>query len=161
MKKFNPLLKTKKSLYVDIALRADTGQWQFTSAKILRSTERAWNKEGVAWSQKWLPYPLPEGYLGVTGVRRQKQNESNQTLGNSPRRWRQAGAFIDITHALELKHTTPSISRSTLRNLFYLFSSKYSFMTKYCNFFLSLQRSIVWIFPFFLTNLHRNLTGAV
>ncbi len=38
---FNPLLKTKKSLYVDIALRADSGQWQFTSAKILLSTEHA------------------------------------------------------------------------------------------------------------------------
>jgi hypothetical protein len=35
------LLKTKKSLYVDIASRADSGQWQFMSAKILLSTERA------------------------------------------------------------------------------------------------------------------------
>ncbi len=109
---FNPLLKTKKSLYVDIALRADSGQWHVTSAKIPLSTERAWNKEGVAWSQKWLPYHLPEGYSGVTGVRRQRQNESNRTLGNSPRRWRRA--YINITHA------TLSISRSllSLRDLF-------------------------------------------
>jgi hypothetical protein len=93
-----------KSLYVDIASRADSGQWQFTSAKILLSTERAWNKEGVAWSQKWPLYHLPEGYSGVTGVRRQRQNKSNRTLGNSPRRWRRARAYIDITHTLELKH---------------------------------------------------------
>ncbi len=79
---------------MNIALRADSGQWQFTSAKILLSTDHAWNKEGVAGSQKWLPYHLPEGYSGVTGVRRQRQNESNQTLGNSPRRWRRARASI-------------------------------------------------------------------
>jgi hypothetical protein len=109
----NPLLKTKKSLYVDIALRADLGQWQFTSAKILLSTKRVWNKEGVAWSQKWLPYHLPEGYSGVTGVRRQRQNESNQTLGYSPRRWRRARAYIDITHTLELEHNSLYLSLNT------------------------------------------------
>jgi hypothetical protein len=35
-------------------------------------------------------------------------------LGNSPRRWRRAQAYIDITHTLELKHKTLPISRSTL-----------------------------------------------
>ncbi len=64
------------------------------------STERAWNKEGVAWSQKWLPYHLPEGYLGVTGVQGQRQNESNWTLGNSPRHWHRARVYINIRHAL-------------------------------------------------------------
>jgi hypothetical protein len=54
--------------------------------------------------------------------------------------------YINITHALELKHTTLSISCSTLslRDPFYPFSSKYSFMTKYRKFlslFTTLNRS--------------------
>ena len=49
------------------------------------------------------------GYPGVNGGRRQRQNKSNQKLRNSPRRRRLAD--IDITHALELKCTTLSISR--------------------------------------------------
>ncbi len=109
-----PYSKPRRAYTVNIASRADLGQWQFTSAKILLSTEHAWNKEGVAGSQSWLPYHLPEGYSGVNGLQRQRQNESNQTLGNSPRRWRRARAYIDITHILELKHTTLSISWSTL-----------------------------------------------
>jgi hypothetical protein len=36
----------------------------------------------------------PEGYSGVNGLRRQRENESNQTLGNSPRCWRRAWASI-------------------------------------------------------------------
>jgi hypothetical protein len=97
MKKFNPLLKTRRVYTVNIASRADSGQWQFSSAKMLLSTKHAWNKEGVAGSQKWLLYHLPKGYSGVTGVQRQRQNKSNRTLGNSPRRWRRA--YINITHA--------------------------------------------------------------
>jgi hypothetical protein len=119
------------------------------SAKLLLSTERTWNKEGVAGSQKWLPYHLPEGYSGVTGVRRQGQNESNRTLGNSPRRWRRARAYIDITHALELEHTTRSRANIHL-------------WPNIANFFPSVQRSIVWIFlfPFYNFNyLHQNLTS--
>jgi hypothetical protein len=55
---------------------------------------------------------LPEGYPGVIGGRRQRQNEKDRTLGNSPRRRRRED--IDITHALELKCTTLSISRPAL-----------------------------------------------
>ncbi len=111
--KFNPLLKTKKTLYVDIPSWANSGQWQFHERQILLSTKRTWNKKGVAWSQKWLPYHLSEGYSGVTGVRRQRQNESNQTLGDSPRRWRRVRAYIDITHTLELEHNSLYLSLNT------------------------------------------------
>jgi hypothetical protein len=121
----------------------------------LQSTERTWNKERVAWSQKWLPYHLPEGYLGVTGVQRQRQNESNWTLGNSPRRWRRVRAYIDITHALILQHTTLSISLSTLslRGLFTRSQANIHLWPHIANFFLSLQRSIVRIFLFLFMNL--------
>ncbi len=96
--------KLWRAYTVNIASRADLGQWQFTSAKILLSTDHAWNKEGVAGTQKWLPYHLPEGYSGVTGVQRQRQNESNWTLGNSPRaKTLTPSASINITHTLELK----------------------------------------------------------
>jgi hypothetical protein len=140
---------------VDIGSRADSGQWQFTSAKILQSTKHAWNKEGVAWSQKWLRYHSPEGYLGVTGVRGQRQKESNRTMGNSPRRWCRARAYIDITHTLELEHATLSISRSTLslRDPFTRSWANIHFWPNIANFFLSVQRSIVWIFLFLFTNL--------
>jgi hypothetical protein len=135
------------------------------SAKILLSTERVWNKEGVAWSQKWLPYHLPEGYSGVTGVRRQRQNESNRTVGNSPRLWRQARAYINITHALELEHTTLSISRSTisLRDTFYLLEQIFIYnQISQISFFLYNARTFNYLF-FLFTNfnyLHRNLTNT-
>jgi hypothetical protein len=99
---FNPLLKLRRAYTVNIDSRADLGQWQFLTTKILLSTKHAWNKEGVAWSQKWLLYHLPEGYSGVTGVRGQRQNKSNWTPGISPIRWRRAWAYIDITPALNL-----------------------------------------------------------
>jgi hypothetical protein len=66
---------------MDITLRADTGQWQFHERQILLSTKRAWNKERVAWSQKWLLYYLPEGYSGVTGVRRQRRTRAIERWG--------------------------------------------------------------------------------
>jgi hypothetical protein len=137
---------------VNIASRADTGQWQFTSAKIPLSTKRAWNKEGVAWSQKWLPYHLPEGYSGVTGVRRQRQNESNRMLGNSLRRWRRARACIDITHALELEHKLSlSLAQHFLfETLFTRSRVNIHLWQNIANFFLSVQRSIVRIFIFLL-----------
>ncbi len=113
-KKFNPLLKTKKSLFVDIALRADTGQWQFTSAKICSPPNGRETKRESHEARSGYRITRPRGYSGVTGVRGQRQNKSNQTLGNSPRRWRRARAYIDITHTLELEHTTLSISRSTI-----------------------------------------------
>jgi hypothetical protein len=47
---------------VNIASRADSGQWLVHEHQILLSTKCAWNKEGDAWSQRWLPYHLPEGY---------------------------------------------------------------------------------------------------
>jgi hypothetical protein len=65
------------------------------------------------------PKVLPKGYSGVMGVQRQRQQkDSNQTLGNSPRCWRRA--YIDITHTLEHKYTTLSITSSTvsLRDIF-------------------------------------------
>jgi hypothetical protein len=159
-----PYTETKKSLYVDIASQADSGRWQFTSPKILQSTERAWNKEGVPWSQKWLPYHLPEGYTGVTGVQRQRQSEINQTLGNSPRRWRRARAYINITHTLEREHKL-SLSRAQhflLETLFYPLSSEYAFMTKYCKFLslcTMLDRSNTFFSLYKFNYLHRNLTN--
>ncbi len=113
---------TKKNLYGEHRFASWFGTMASFRAPNLLSTEHAWNKEGVAWSQRWLPYHLPEGYLGVTGVGGPRQNESNRTLGNSPRRWRRARAYINITHILELEHTTLSISRSTvsLQDLFVL-----------------------------------------
>jgi hypothetical protein len=80
-----PYSKLRRAYTVNIASRADSGQWLVHERQILLSPERAWNKEGVVWSQKWLPYHLPKGYSGVSGVRGQRQNESNRTPGNSPR----------------------------------------------------------------------------
>jgi hypothetical protein len=124
----------------------------FTSAKILLSTKHAWNKEGVAWSQKWLPYHLSEWYSGVTNVRRQRQNESNQTLGNSPRRWRRARAYIDITHTLELEHDSLylSLNTSSSRPLFTRSWANIHLWPNIANFFLSVQRSIVQHLLFYL-----------
>ncbi len=122
-------------------------------------------RPGVAWSQKWLPYHLPEGYSGVTGVRSQRQNESNRTPGNSPRRWRRARAYIDITHTVELEH---KLSLSIA--LHFLFETNFTrswanihLWPNITNFFLFVQRSIVRIFLLFFTNsnyLHQNLTHA-
>jgi hypothetical protein len=138
---------------VNIASRAGLGQWLVLKRRILLSTEGAWNKEGVAWSQMWLPYHLPEGYLGVTGVRGEKQNKSNRMLGNSPRRWRRSRAYIDITHTLELKHTTLPISRSTvsLRDLFVL-QIKPSIARISFFLFFAVQCSNVRMFLFSFTN---------
>ncbi len=53
----------------------------------------------------------PEGYPGVNSVQRQRQNESDQTLGNSPRSWRRVHWY----HAYPWTQTTTlSISCSTL-----------------------------------------------
>ncbi len=121
--------------------------------QILLSTERAWNKEGVAWSQRWLPYHLPEGYSGVTDVQRQRQSESNQTPGISPRRGRRARAYIDITHAL---NSNIQLSLSlTQQFLFETFSclKLNPYRTHFFLSFLAVQCSIVRIFLFLFTNL--------
>ncbi len=142
---------------MDIASQADLKQRQFTGAKFLLSTEHAWNKEGVAGSQKWLPYHLLEGYLGVNGVRRQRQNESNQTLGNSPRRWRRARAYINITHTLELKH---KLSLSLAQH--FLFETLHASIKPILHAFLSLFSRCTMLEYFFLffefDHLRRNLT---
>ncbi len=117
--------------------------------QILLSTERAWKKERVAWSQKWLPYHLPEGYLGVTGVRGQRQNESNQTPGNSPRRWRQARAYIDITHALNSNiQLYLSLAQQFLFDTFLCLKLN-PYRTHFFLSFLAVERLNVQIFLFF------------
>jgi hypothetical protein len=109
--------------------------------------------EGVAWSQKWLPYHLPEGYSGVTGIRGQGQNKSNRKLGNSPRRWRRARAYIDITHTLELEHNSLSLAQHFLfETLFTRSRANILLWPNIAIFFLSVQRSIVRIFLFLFTN---------
>ncbi len=145
---------------MNIASQADLGQWQFTSAKILQSTERAWNKEGVAWSQMWLPYHLPKGYSGVNGVQ-EGQNESNQNPGNSPRRWRLAQAYIDITHAL---NSNIQLSRSLAQQfLFETFRApKFNPVSHtFLSFFsrcAMLERLNISFFIYEFNFLHRNLT---
>jgi hypothetical protein len=120
--------------------------------QILLSTERAWKKERVAWSQKWLPYHLPEGYLGVTGVRGQRQNESNQTPGNSPRRWRQARAYIDITHALNSNiQLYLSLAQQFLFDTFLCLKLN-PYRTHFFLSFLAVERLNVQIFLFLFTN---------
>ncbi len=66
---------------MNVASQADSGQWQFTSAKILLSTEHTWNKEEVAWSQNWLPYHLPEGYSGVTAYKDRDRTRAIERWG--------------------------------------------------------------------------------
>jgi hypothetical protein len=147
---------------VNIALRADSGQWQFTSAKILLSTKHAWSKEGVAWSQKWLLYHLPKGYSGVTGVRRQRQNESNRTLRISPRRWRRARrAYIDITRAL---NSNIQLSLSLAQHFLFETSSCFKLNPVSHAFlpFFSRCTTPEYFFLFFAFNyLHRNLTPKI
>jgi hypothetical protein len=71
-----------------------------------------WNKEGVAGSQKWLPYHHP-GVFG--GERRTKTGtEREQSNGGEFPKTLTPSSSIDITRTLELEHTTLSISRSTL-----------------------------------------------
>jgi hypothetical protein len=83
-----------------IASRANSGQYLVRERRILLSTVHAWNKEGVAGSQKWLPY-RPPGVFGVTGVRRQRQKRAIECWG-IPQDVN-AESSIDITHTLELE----------------------------------------------------------
>jgi hypothetical protein len=89
----------------------------------------------------------PRGNLGVTGIRGQRQKESNRTLGNSPRRWRRTGPYIDITHTLELEHTTLSISRSTV-SLWELFVLQIKPISHAFLSFLSRCTTLEYFFPF-------------
>jgi hypothetical protein len=137
---------------VNIASRADSGQWQFASTKILLSTDHAWNKEGVAGSQKWLPYHHPRGIWGVNGVQRQRQNKSNRTLGNSPKRWRRAQALIPRI-PLNSKCNSLYLSLNTFSSRPFLCFILITYCTHFFLSFLAVQRSIVWISPFLFTNL--------
>ncbi len=156
MKKFNPLLKTKKSLSVDIASRADSGQWQFTSAKILLSTERAWNKEGVAWSQKWRNrITCPRGIRGWPAYEDRDRTRAIERWG-IPQDVNAERAYINITYTLELEHNSLYLLLNTFSSRPFSTRSRANIhlWPNIANFFHFVQRSIFRIFLFFsFTNL--------
>ncbi len=51
----------------------------------LQSTKRAWNKEGVAWSQKWLPYHSPKGVFGGDQRARTETEQEQSNAGEFPK----------------------------------------------------------------------------
>jgi hypothetical protein len=79
---------------------------------------------------------------------------------NSPRRWRRAQSYIDITHALELVHTTLSISSSTV-SLWDLFVLPNYNPYACISFFLAVQCLIILFLFTNLYYLHQNLKAII
>jgi hypothetical protein len=102
---------------VDIALQADLEQWLVHDGQILLSTECAWNKEGVAWSQRWLPYHLPEGCSGVKRRARIETEQEQSNPGEFPKtlmpcasvHWYHACTWTRTYNSLDLSCSTVSL----------------------------------------------------
>ncbi len=117
------------------------------------STERAWNKEGVAWSQRWLPYHLPKGYLGVTGVPACETEREQSNPGGIPQDVDAVRERTSISHMHLNLYIQLSLSLAQ-QFLFETFcASKFKPISHAFLSFLAVQRSNVQIFLFCLPTL--------
>ncbi len=69
-----PYSKLRRAYTVNIALQADSGQWQFTSAKISAVHQTHVKQRGSRGKPEVAIVSLAQG---GNGVQRQRQNESN------------------------------------------------------------------------------------
>jgi hypothetical protein len=111
---FNPLLKTKKSLYGEHCFASWFGT--MASSRVPNSAvHRRRMKPGGCPVKPEVDTVSPAwGVFGGDRCARIETEQEQSNPGDSPRRWRRARAYIDITHALELEYTTLLISRSTV-----------------------------------------------
>jgi hypothetical protein len=93
---------------VDIASRANSGQWLVHDRELAPSSEHAWNKERVPGSQKWLLYHRP-GVLGGWPAYEDRDRTRAIEWWGIPQDVN-AESSIDITHTLELKIHDLSLS---------------------------------------------------
>ncbi len=134
---------------VNIALQADSGQWLDRERQILLSTKRTWNKEGVAWSQRWLPYHLPEGYLGWPACKNRDRMRAIK-----PRGIHQDIDAVREHTLISRMHLNSNIQLSWSQLLFKTFcaSNSNQYYTHFFLSFLAVQHLSVWIFLFLFTN---------
>ncbi len=148
---------------MDIASRADSGQWQFTSAKICSPPNTRETKRESLDARSGYRITSPRGIWGWPAYKDRDRMRATERWG--------------IPQEVDAERERTSISRTPLNSniqlslslaqdflfetLFYSFLSKYSFMTKYRK-FLSICTTLDWSkIPFSLYEfyyLHRNLT---
>jgi hypothetical protein len=126
MKKFKPLLKTKRSLYSEHRFVSWFGTMAVHKCQnsVVHQTHVKQKRESRE-ARGGYCITSPRGIWGWPACENRDRTRAIERWGIPPRCWRRARAYIDITHALVLEHTTLSISRSTvsLRDLFVLQNS--------------------------------------
>ncbi len=138
---------------MDIASRADLGQWQFTGAKIQQSTECAWKKREPCEARSGYRITRPRGIQGWPAYEDRDKKRAIEPRG--------IPQDVDAEHERALKSRMHS---TWTYNSLYLslnsFSSRpFVLQIKPIShailfFFFAVQRSNVRIFPFlFLKNL--------
>ncbi len=143
---------------MNIASQADSGQWLVWAPNSAVHRTRV-KQRGSCVKPEVATVSLARGVFRGDQRARIGQNKSNQTPGISQDF--DAAAYIDITHALRLEHTTLSISRSTV-SLQDLSCFKIQTDIARISFFLFLlynARTFKYFFSFHEFNyLHQNLT---
>ncbi len=142
-----------KSLYGEHCFASWFGTMAVHKRQILLSTERAWNKEGVAWSQKWLPYHLPGGIRGWPAYEDRDRTRAIERWGIPQDVYAERTSISRISLNWNIQLSLSLAQHFLFETLFTRSRANIHLWRNIANFFLSVQRSIIRIFIFLFTNL--------